>query len=186
MQRVTASHQSQTARVSVDQGQTTPPQYAARRCLVLKPDSVRQHWTKFTRCPSNKKLEAVVLLTLARTRALATTLLEYSYCVPFRACFNLKNSITSDDRPSPPEILSLEVNIQKRMANVSWAVSPNAAHFLVNFYVSTDVTCTTTTVSLQLTFGNIPVCKQLRVGVSAENEAGLSNESLSPEFYIPG
>ncbi|KER32996.1 hypothetical protein T265_01083 [Opisthorchis viverrini] len=65
MMRVTALHQTQTARVSVDQGQTTPPQYAARRCLVLKPDR-----TKFRQCPSNKKLEAVVLFALALSEPL--------------------------------------------------------------------------------------------------------------------
>ncbi|KAG5447246.1 hypothetical protein CSKR_108622 [Clonorchis sinensis] len=41
MQCVTAWYQTQTARVSVDQGQTTPPQYAARDSLVLEPDSAR-------------------------------------------------------------------------------------------------------------------------------------------------
>ncbi|GAA50160.1 hypothetical protein CLF_104137 [Clonorchis sinensis] len=37
-QRFTALYQTQTARVSVDQGQTTPPQHAARRSLVPRPD----------------------------------------------------------------------------------------------------------------------------------------------------
>ncbi|GAA52408.1 hypothetical protein CLF_108006 [Clonorchis sinensis] len=40
---------------------TASPQYAARHNLVPKPDSVRQRWTKFRQCPSNKQLEAVVL-----------------------------------------------------------------------------------------------------------------------------
>ncbi|KER23009.1 hypothetical protein T265_14730, partial [Opisthorchis viverrini] len=37
-QRVTALYQTQTARVSVDQGQTTPSPYAAHHSLVPKPD----------------------------------------------------------------------------------------------------------------------------------------------------
>ncbi|KER30397.1 LOW QUALITY PROTEIN: hypothetical protein T265_13171, partial [Opisthorchis viverrini] len=38
MQLFTALHQAQTARVSVDQGRTTPPQYAARHSLAPKPN----------------------------------------------------------------------------------------------------------------------------------------------------
>ncbi|KER33210.1 LOW QUALITY PROTEIN: hypothetical protein T265_12664 [Opisthorchis viverrini] len=49
---------------------TTPPQYATRRCLVLKPDRVRLHWTKFRQRPSNKKFETVVLFALALSQPL--------------------------------------------------------------------------------------------------------------------
>ncbi|KAG5454541.1 hypothetical protein CSKR_104898, partial [Clonorchis sinensis] len=111
---------------------------------------------------------------------------RHDFSISADTCSYMNTFNAPDDRLTPPQINPVEVDMRKRIANVSWAVSQNAAQYLVTFYVGTDVTCTTSTELLQLTFGNIPVCKPLRVGVSAKNAARLSSEALSAGFYIPG
>ncbi|GAA54691.1 hypothetical protein CLF_104839 [Clonorchis sinensis] len=107
IQRFTALYQTQAARVSADQGQTTPPQYAARDSLVPRPgralERVSSQIQQIGESADITGCSVIYVETpdvvLRKKVALETLLFGQSGCQRSKGCAN-SNTIEPDNSPN--------------------------------------------------------------------------------------